>query len=152
MAKSAKKSTATKSTATMPKGNKGKPSSDEEYVSRVRGIEEFPDIAGILPEIAEESREIAIKIAKLDKRRKELNEEVKALLEIADYPSIGGEDWVCVRASGGGVPSISAEKLLQHGVSLKIIEKCTVFSDKYTYVQVRGKGPGGSEFTRRGGN
>lgn len=124
------------------------PDTGAEYVSRARDISEFPDAEDILPDLANESREIAEKIKLLDKRRKEIGADIGSILDILDYPSISGDGWVVVKSSGGGTPSISPELLLKNGVSLAIIKKCTVYSDKYEYVQVRGLGNGSTDFSK----
>lgn len=110
--------------------------------SRIRMMEEYPDIADVLPELAARSRELATIIAAADKERKEINKTVGELIAaVEENPvSIQGDDWVAVRTKGRPPKKIDATKLLDHGVPLETIQACTVEGEEYWYVQVRAIG------------
>jgi hypothetical protein len=108
---------------------------DDEYVSQARPMSDYPDIADVLPDLCKRYREIAAQAKELETERKGLSEQIMPLMEAVEANSIQGDGWVAVRALGSR-SIIVAERLLEHGVSMAIIEKSTKRTE-YRYVQVR---------------
>lgn len=119
---------------------------NDEYVSKARPIEEFPDLLDVefeLPSgatmtfsaMAKRSRELAAEIKEREDERKEISDQIKPLMVAAEADSICGDDWGVVYTKGSKV-TLSKEKLVEQGVTLDQIAAATVTSTYY-YVQVR---------------
>lgn len=73
-------------------------------------------------------------IAEAEITKKTLAAEIEPMMEAVEVDSVVNPDWTAVRARGKSV-QLKREKLLQKGVSMAVIEACTV-SKPYTYIQV----------------
>lgn len=107
----------------------------DETASRSRPLDEFPELADVLPELCERYRAIADQQKKLEAERKELSAQIMPLMEAVGWDSIAGDGWLALRVHGRN-ERLSPEKLLESGVSMAVIKKCTTVAE-YDYVQVR---------------
>lgn len=113
------------------------PINDEGEVIYVPHITEVPELIDVLPELAEEYREIATKIAPLEIRKKEIGADIKALLDAVGRKSIRGNGWIVTRSMDTETETLSREKLLEFGVDIDVIEAAVVKTPKAGYVQVK---------------
>lgn len=104
---------------------------------RAKHITEVEDLVDVLPDLAREYRDINIRIAPLEKRKKELGAEIKLLMDAVSETSIRGDDWIAVRSADSETKTLSAERLLLNGVEMDIIEDSYEKSPKAGYVQVK---------------
>lgn len=117
---------------------------DPAYESKARPIEEFPELADVLPELCLEYRRLHKVEKEAEKAKKAIGDDIGPLLEAVGCNSItDGAEWAAVRCKGSK-SSISATKLVELGVDPDIIEQATV-TNEYWYTQVRGVGKGGSD-------
>lgn len=78
-----------------------------------------------LPTLCAEYRDLAEQKAAIDAAQKELMTDIKALAKSARLTAVQGDGWRLSRFKSGR-SSISAEKLLENGVAVPVIEASTV--------------------------
>lgn len=100
-------------------------------------ITEFPDLVDVLPDLAVEYRELCDAIAPMEARKKELAEQINALLDAVDQRKIRGDGWVAFYVAGGEVVTLSPEKLLALGVTIDQIEEATERKPKKGHIRVQ---------------
>lgn len=106
-----------------------------QYEATAAPLSDYPDLADVLPELAEEYR-LCHEAEKAAKARKtELTELILPLMTAVGAKSVtDGDKWTVVKSRGTNV-TIKKERLLEKGVSVDIIEFATV-KTPYDYVQV----------------
>jgi hypothetical protein len=87
-----------------------------------------------LIKLCAEYRELADQAAALETAKKALMVDIKAHANAARVKKVAGEGWMLIKVKGGS-SKISAEKLLEKGVRIGIIEHATVKSE-WSYFQV----------------
>ena len=113
----------------------GKSTAPFEEESRARPLSDFPDLEDVLPDLIAEYRQLQETIKAAEARKKEIADDAKILLEGAEAESITGDGWNCcvVRQERS---SLKKELLLQHGVSMDVIDASTETKES-SYIQVR---------------
>jgi hypothetical protein len=91
----------------------------KEYIPHVTEVE---DLADVLPEMVSEYQELQEAIAEAEERKRELNDLIKALFEAAEIRAVRGDGWVASRSKDSVRRTLKPEKLLEHGVSMAVIE------------------------------
>ena len=106
-------------------------------VRRAARIEEFPELEDVLPDLAREYQEWHRKEGEAKANKQRLSPEINALLDAVECKSIAGADWIALYVEGAWQEKISAEKLLELGVTMDQIKEATIRKQNAGYVQVR---------------
>ncbi len=97
---------------------------------RVVDIEEVPELADVLPDMCKRYREILDTEAALKKEKKDIGDQIVALMQAVNVKTVIGDTWQSTVGSGCNV-TIVKELLVQAGVSLETVAKATRRSPYY---------------------
>lgn len=100
-------------------------------------ITDFPDLVDVIPDLAAEYRDISDNLKPLEVRKKEVGDEIKALVDAADLKSVRGTGWIITRSADTFTETIKPELLLANGVTMDQIAASTVRTPRAGYVQVK---------------
>lgn len=84
-----------------------------------------------------ERHNLSVQKEQIDKRSKELNEQIAVALEVAGQSSVKCDEFRVTRVETHGPSRVIPEKLLELGVEADIIVQATVRGAAYTTVQIR---------------
>lgn len=99
--------------------------------------EQFPGLADDLPTKAAEYISLNAQIKECESRKEELKLEIEAIRLACQEEAISGDFFVVERVKSHSPKKLSADKLVEHGVELDVIDECYVGGTEYEYTQVR---------------
>lgn len=100
----------------------------------------FPEeVTGELPGYAAEYISINADIAALERRKEELKESIKGVVALTGEHAVGGEFFVTEMVLSRRPRRVNERLLLAEGITMEVIERCTIGGEEYRYLQVRAK-------------